>query len=1113
MRFFVFFLLLTFFAVAKVRSETPAEKLGNALDLYNADLYAESLEYSLKLVDEFSDGKSSEENLAKAIYMTGINQFELADFAKAEENLTEALRMYERLNNPDPYDYALALDAVSDYWLKFYDFEKSEKYLSKAVNIASEKLRDQPSRQSYFVSSQAEYYSLLGEYETAMQYADKSLQMKLLDENSNKDGIVVAHSLIADLYMDMNDAESAEKALTRALDIASSEEISPRTLISLYTRKSRYCTFVADFECAEKYFTMINDIVDKIFPENHPRRAVGYSNFGRLKSDLGDYEAAEELFLKSLEINRNYFGENGPQLISDYGNLGNTARSLGNMQKSEEYKIKSLELARKAFKTDHPQTAVCLNNLAMHYDEVGDYEKAEEYILESVRIKKKFFGEDNPNYAFSLINAAGIYKSKNQYVKAEELLDEAGKIFEKNSGKNDLNYAYYLESLASLQSLKREYPQALTNSLKALQIKTEAFGTGPQLVSNYSQVGSCYLDAGNYSKAAEMFEKADRTVVENYGEHFNGRIYSLRDLSQLKKMTNDYESARDLLDESREILFKYHDENSLAAAAYYKSVAYLCEYFKKYDESLEFYSKTLDVFARLYGEDSQQTAKIKKDMADVYINTGDFPKAKKLLDDALTAYLKAFGPDYPQTASCYYSFGNYYGSVGNAVKSEEYLNKALEIYKSYYGDNSAEIPTIYNMLGLAASDRGDSPEAVNYFKSAVDYGRNSDAFPKNSLSVYYTNLAVEYYETDNHESAIEALNNSIGLLEDETGEKRSLVSNYVLMSKIYSDIGDVKKAEQSLKKASDEIQNLDESDPKLEAELEYARGKLNLETQDYPGAAEFFANAAELFSDEQAFKTKSEKDAARSTMYSSIYLEALCDFKMQKYAAAAAKLQRLTEEVSDRSDLDLTDKSNLSSYWHLLGLSRYSMASYEGAETAFRKSIEIMNSFKEEKDSDYSYTLEYLAKTYSRMNKYILAEETLNELLEIQEKYLPKDDPKKSGAYFSLGELYMENEEFEKAAKNFEKSIALLAGANPKDESIAGNFYYLGHCLTSLGNYEKAKEAFEKGLEILDVNNSENENLYEMILKYLISVCKRIGDEAGAEKYDKELQKRSLKKI
>ncbi|MFH1551379.1 MAG: tetratricopeptide repeat protein [bacterium] len=68
-------------------------------------------------------------------------------------------------------------------------------------------------------------------------------------------------------------------------------------------------------------------------------------------------------------------------------------------------------------------------------------------------------------------------------------------------------------------------------------------------------------------------------------------------------------------------------------------------------------------------------------------------------------------------------------------------------------------------------------------------------------------------------------------------------------------------------------------------------------------------------------------------------------------------------------------------------------------------------------------------------------------------------NPEYSLSYVNLGEVYIDQEQFEQAIKCFEKAISLRS-------NYAGSYYNLGLCYHSLGQEENAEENYKKAIEI-----------------------------------------------
>ena len=132
---------------------------------------------------------------------------------------------------------------------------------------------------------------------------------------------------------------------------------------------------------------------------------------------------------------------------------------------------------------------------------------------------------------------------------------------------------------------------------------------------------------------------------------------------------------------------------------------------------------------------------------------------------------------------------------------------------------------------------------------------------------------------------------------------------------------------------------------------------------------------------------------------------------------------------------------------------------YKEASECYRKVKDLAKGDKKLK------AYEKLSQCYINMNDYEKVMETNGAILAIK--------PNDIQAHIVLGEAYYNNEEYDKALENLEKSIELNLSEDDKDE-ITKLLNNLGIFYLSKNNYKNAEKAFKKSKELKQTNASKD---------------------------------------
>ena len=189
-----------------------------------------------------------------------------------------------------------------------------------------------------------------------------------------------------------------------------------------------------------KELTILEKVLPKVLPSEHPDLATSYNNVGCTYGALGEHQKALEYKLKALEIQEKILPLEHPALAIIYNNVGSTYGDLGEYQRALEYKLKALVIQEKVLPLEHPTLAISYNNVGSTYGALGEHRKALEYKLKALEILKKVLPQDHPYIMDGCANVAVTLIALNRFREALQYAEQALAIAQRRAAPDLENY-------------------------------------------------------------------------------------------------------------------------------------------------------------------------------------------------------------------------------------------------------------------------------------------------------------------------------------------------------------------------------------------------------------------------------------------------------------------------------------------------------------------------------------------------------------------------------------------------------------------------------------------------------------------------------------------------
>ncbi len=302
-----------------------------------------------------------------------------------------------------------------------------------------------------------------------------------------------------------------------------------------------------------------------------------------------DPKKAKEYSLESEELAKKLDFKKGEATALQIA--GSLAAKKGDFVTGIQYQYNSMLINEKI--GSRKGVTTCLNNLGNYYYQQGNYTKALENHFKALKEREAM--NDEIGILSSLNNIGTTYEIQKDVKKALEYYEKG--LILATKLKNEEREAAILFNMAGILSDKKEYVKALEYNLKvvALREKIEDF----QVSDAYRAAGEGYVNAKDYKKADEYFQKAVKSATEN------------EDLQTLAVVNSS--------------LGDMYEEQGL------------------HTKSIEFHLKGYEIAKQIGAKDIMKNALA--DLKDNYAHTGDYTKAYKVSEEYLALKDSLFNED------------------------------------------------------------------------------------------------------------------------------------------------------------------------------------------------------------------------------------------------------------------------------------------------------------------------------------------------------------------------------------------------------------------------------------------------------------------------------------
>jgi CHAT domain-containing protein/tetratricopeptide (TPR) repeat protein len=262
--------------------------------------------------------------------------------------------------------------------------------------------------------------------------------------------------------------------------------------------------------------------------------------------------------------------------------------NAGDFIKAKETLLKVLDPANKP---DSYYIYTASNNLGVVMQTLGEYDKALAYNLKAESYIKNLNSID---LADIFNNRGNIFNIKKSYDVAREYLEKSIRIYQNSGLKNDyvierLNAAYINISVGCIET--GQYKEAISYLEKSIELAS--LHNFSNLSLSYLNMAKAYNKIGNSEKAGFYFLKSIAQFKKDFGEGYYRMTDAYFDYGLFLQSAGRYSEALEVFNKALKINLKnYGDKHTLVSLSY-KHIGDIYSIQSGYDSALYYYQKSL----------------------------------------------------------------------------------------------------------------------------------------------------------------------------------------------------------------------------------------------------------------------------------------------------------------------------------------------------------------------------------------------------------------------------------------------------------------------------------------------------------------------------------------
>jgi CHAT domain-containing protein/tetratricopeptide (TPR) repeat protein len=239
------------------------------------------------------------------------------------------------------------------------------------------------------------------------------------------------------------------------------------------------------------------------------------------------------------------------------------------------------------------------------------------------------------------------------------------------------------------------------------------------LAASYVSLGNLWRKAGNFDLAMRSVGSALAILSQKGGDHQLELAQTLVSAGSIQSASGEYDSGISYLSRALAILQSRGRSASALKAQIYIWLGACCANKGEYDRALDLQKKALEA-CTLVPKRSATLGNCYALIGEQYANRGDYEKAVEYLTQALQVMEASLHEHHSSLAAPLSLLAKAYLELKQTARAIECVNQAIAIREKSLGVNHPALRYSYKIKGDILRRKGESREALNYYRKALD---------------------------------------------------------------------------------------------------------------------------------------------------------------------------------------------------------------------------------------------------------------------------------------------------------------------------------------------------------------------------------------------------------
>ncbi|MEO9869621.1 CHAT domain-containing tetratricopeptide repeat protein [Ekhidna sp.] len=388
---------------------------------------------------------------------------------------------------------------------------------------------------------------------------------------------------------------------------------------------------------------------------------------------------------------------------------------IGDYQKSLDFYSLELELRKKIDPTGERKDL--LYNMATLQTELGYYNQAEALLVQIQSRDADLYGKSSEEYFDVTSSLIELYNQTEKFDEILSITEDLRKHLEKNTVEEAVTYKWIGDSYTT----KGSYRKAERSFDKGLgMFQSNGLETTFEYVSTLNSLGILFTDAGKFPEAEEVYQEALGILNRLQGENEDAVSRVQENLAQVYIKLGDYQKAIDLQKNVITYYEEYFGSESLITGVARLNYGLFLIKTRSFNEAEKQLVQAISIFEEGGEGQSLDVGRAQSLLSNLYVKTGAIDKAIEQGKKSIESYESALSDDNPEIAYPYFNLANAYLVYDEVENAEKLAMKAYDLRRKGLGKKHPFFAQSANQLAIVSWKKGNTKEALSYYKEAFD---------------------------------------------------------------------------------------------------------------------------------------------------------------------------------------------------------------------------------------------------------------------------------------------------------------------------------------------------------------------------------------------------------